>query len=90
MYTNRIIKDGMGGYVVSREDTVKQYKKSGNKWKKELKALKKQDTMIYSIANKPGSRHEIKNINKIQENLLRRVSAIVVILPVKIWTPIPC
>ena len=26
--TNWNIKDGMGGYVVSRTDTVKQYKKS--------------------------------------------------------------
>ena len=66
MRTNRTIKDGMGGYVRSRTDTVKQYKKSENKWKKGLKALKKQNKMLYSIANKSDLRCEIKKIKKIR------------------------
>ena len=39
--TNRTIKDGMGGSAEIRADTVKQYKKSEKKWKKELKDIKK-------------------------------------------------
>ena len=47
MHTNRTIKDGMGGSVGSRANTVKQYKKSENKWRKELKYFKKQK--IYAL-----------------------------------------
>ena len=56
----------MEGSVGSRADTVKQYKKSENKWKKELKALKNQNKMLYSIVKNSGSRIEIINIDKIQ------------------------
>ena len=52
MRTNRTIKDGMGGYVTIRDNTVKQYNKSENKWKKELKALKKQNNLLYIISKK--------------------------------------
>ena len=55
MLTNRTIYDGMGGSVGSRANTVKQYKKS-EKWKKELKSLRKQNKMLYTIVNKSGSR----------------------------------
>ena len=66
MRTNRTIKDGMGGYMGSRADTVKQYKKSEKKWKKELKCINKQKNMLYIIAKKAGSRREIKKIKKIR------------------------
>ena len=66
MCSNRTIKYGMGGYVVSRSDTVKQYKNYENKWKKELKYHKKKNKILYSISKKSGSRREIKKINKIQ------------------------
>ena len=66
MCTNRTIKDGMGGSVGSITDTVKQYKNSENKCKKDLKYLNKQNKMLYSIAKKSGSRHEINNIKKIR------------------------
>ena len=56
----------MLGSVVIRYDPVKQYKNSENKWKKELKSFNKQNKMLYSIANKSGSRHEIKNIKNIR------------------------
>ena len=52
MRTNRTIKDGMRGYVTIRDNTVKQYNKSENKWKKELKALKKQNNLLYIISKK--------------------------------------
>ena len=60
--TNRSIKYGLRGYMGNRTGAVKQYKKSENKWKKELKSLKKQNKMLYSIANKSLSRREIKDI----------------------------
>ena len=52
--------------MVSRDEAVKQYKKSENKWKKELKYLKKQNKILYSIANNSVSRCEIKKIKKIK------------------------
>ena len=39
--------------------------RSLEKWKKEPKALKKQDKILYSIYKKPGSRSEIENTKKI-------------------------
>ena len=39
--TNRNIKDGMGESVEIRSYTVKQYKKPENKYRKELKYIKK-------------------------------------------------
>ena len=68
MRTNRTINDGMGGSVVSRDDTMKQYKKSEKKWKKNLKALNNQSKIIYSIYNKYVLRHKIKNIKTIWKN----------------------
>ena len=56
----------MGGPLGSRSDAVKYYKKSKNKWKKYMKDLRKQNKILYSIANKSVSRHELKNINKIR------------------------
>ena len=41
MHTNRNIKDGMGGYLGSRADTVNHYYKYEKKWKKELKYIEK-------------------------------------------------
>ena len=41
MHTRRTIKDGMGGPMVNRNNYMQQYKKSENKWKKDLKAFKK-------------------------------------------------
>ena len=65
--TNRSIKDEIGGPVRIRTHAVQQHKKSENKWKKELKSLKKQNNMLYSIAKKLGSRREIQEINKIRK-----------------------
>ena len=63
---------------------MQQYKKSENKWKKELKDPKKQKRIIYSIAKKSGSRREINNINKIRENILRRLSSLPVMIGILI------
>ena len=65
--TNRSIKDGMGGPIGSRTHVVQQHKKSEKKWKKELKSLKKQNNMLYSIAKKLGSRREIQKIKKMRK-----------------------
>ena len=57
------IKYGMGGPIGSRNNAVQQHKKYEKKWKKDLKALKKQNKILYSITKKSGSRHEIQKIN---------------------------
>ena len=64
--TKQSINDGLVGTMVNRTDAVKQYQKSENKWKKDMKYLRKQNNMIYSIANKYGSRRDIKKINNIR------------------------
>ena len=63
--TKRSIKDGMGVSIGSSTHDVQQYKKSENKWKKELISLKKKNRVLYSIAKKSGSRREIQKIKKI-------------------------
>ena len=60
------VKDGLGGPMGSRAEAVKQWKKSESKWRKELKDLKKQNKTLFSIANKSGSRRELKKIKKIR------------------------
>ena len=72
--TNRTVKDRIGGYVGIRNDTVKQYKKSENKWKKYLKSLKKQNKMLYIISKKSGSRHEINMIKNIKAKASKKYS----------------
>ena len=56
MRTNWNIMDVIGGSMGSRADNVKQYKRSENKRKKELKALKKQKKKLYIIDKKSGLR----------------------------------
>ena len=53
---------------------MQHHNKSEKKWKKELKALNKQNKMLYSIAKKFGSRREIKNIKKIREKAYKMTS----------------
>ena len=57
----------MGGPIGSSNHVVKQHKKSENKWKKELKALKKQNKMIYSISKNSVSHREIQKIKNIRK-----------------------
>ena len=65
--TDRFIKDGMGGPAGSRNHAVQQHKKYEKKWKKKLKALKKQNKILYSISKESGSRREIQKIKKIRK-----------------------
>ena len=58
----------------SRTDSVKKYKKSENKWKKELKALNNQNKMLYIIAKKSGSSREIKKTKKIRAEASKKSS----------------
>ena len=58
------VKDGQVGPMGISYEAMKQWKKSENKWKKDLKAIKKQNNIIYSIAKNNGSRREIKKIQK--------------------------
>ena len=45
--TKRSIKDGMGGHIGRITNAVQQHKMYENKQKKELKALKKQNNILY-------------------------------------------
>ena len=60
------IRDGMVVPMVSWVESMKQYKNS-EKFKKELKYIKKQNKILYSISKKSGSRHEQKNIKNIKD-----------------------
>ena len=70
----RSIKEVLGGALGNRDDVVKHDKKSEHKWKKELKYLKKQNKILYSIAKKSGSRHELKKIKNIKANASKKCS----------------
>ena len=58
-------KDWLGGYLGNRADSVKKYKNSEQKWKKDLKSLKNQNKMLYIIAKESGSYRALKRIKKI-------------------------
>ena len=65
----------MGGPIGSRNPAAEQHKKSENKRKKELKALKKQNKMLYSIAKKSSSPREIKKIKKIRAEAIKETNS---------------
>ena len=65
-YEQKSIKDGLGVPLGSRSDDVKHYMNSENKWKKEVKDLKKQNKIIYIFSKKFCSRLELENIKKIR------------------------
>ena len=69
----KTINDVLGGPMGSRAESVTQYKRSESKWKKYIKAIKNQDKMLYSIANKSVSRREIKNIKKIRDKAFKNL-----------------
>ena len=58
--------------MVSRAEAVKQYKKSKIKLKKELKDIKKLKNVLFSIAKKSGSRHELNKIKNIKANTSKK------------------
>ena len=68
------IKEVLGGSLCNRADAVKHYKKYEHKWRKELKALKKQNEMLYRISNNSGSRHKLKRIKNIKAKACRKRS----------------
>ena len=65
------VKEVMGGYIGNRAESIKNYNKYEHKWKKELKALKKQNKMLYIISKKYSSRRKLKNINNIKAEASR-------------------
>ena len=60
------IKDRLGKYQGNRDYAVNHYKNSEHKWKKKMKALKKQNKILYRIAKKSVSRNELKKIKNIK------------------------
>ena len=58
--------------MVNRAESVKQYKNSKGKWKKDIKSLKNQNNLLYIISKKSGSRREIKKINNIRSKASKK------------------
>ena len=50
----KFIMDGLEGPLCSRADAVKQYNKSEQKWKKDMKALKKQNKIFIALPRSPA------------------------------------
>ena len=67
------IRCGLRGHLGSRSKVVKQYKKSQNKWKKDLKALNEKNKKVYSIFKKFGSCRELKKIKKIKSEAYKKL-----------------
>ena len=63
--TRNLSKDGLGGTLGNRYSSAKQYQKSDKKYKMEMKYIKKQNNIIFGMANLSDSRHELKKIKKI-------------------------
>ena len=63
---HKYIKKGLGVALGNRADAIKKYKNSEYKWKKYLKAIKKNNITIYSIAKKSSSSRELKKIKNIR------------------------
>ena len=57
-FDQNIINDGLVGSLGTRADDLKQYEKSKHKWKIYIKAIKKQNKLLYSIVNNCVSRSE--------------------------------
>ena len=70
------IKYVLRGPVGSRYKSVKKYKKSKYKWKKDLKSLRKKNKILYRIAKKSGSRRELKISRRSRLSLLRSATII--------------
>ena len=67
---------------------MKQYKKSKNKFKKELKDLKKQNQMLYSIYKKSGLHRKLKNKGISSQRLPISAAILEVTLPAMNHIPI--
>ena len=59
------VKEGLGEILGNRYTAVNQYQKYENKWRRELKSLKKYNKILFSMAKRLGSRCELKNIKNI-------------------------
>ena len=64
----------MGEAQGNMDDAVNNDHKTEKKWKRDLKYLKKKNKMIFSMANKSVSCHEIKKIKKIKSKSSRKRS----------------
>ena len=68
------IKEVLLGSLYNRKVDAKQYKKYEHKWKKDMKAPNKQNKMIYGIAKKSRSRHELKKNKKFKSKDFKKCS----------------
>ena len=85
-----IVHQGRTGRALGdRDSAVNHYKKSEQKWKKYLKALKKQNKILYSISKKSGLRRELKDIKISRPRLPRSAATLAATLPAVTWFLIP-
>ena len=56
----------------NRADAVKHYQKTENKWKRELKNIRKQNTTLFSMAKLLGSLLELKKINNTHSKVSKK------------------
>ena len=68
------IKDGLGVPLGNRANFVNHYQKTEKKWRREMKTLKKQKNMLFTMADKSVSCHEIKKINKMNFKVSKKLS----------------
>ena len=64
-YDQESIKEGLGRSLGNRNYVVKKLQKSKNKWKRELRSLKKQDKILYSTAKRSRICRDMKKTKKI-------------------------
>ena len=63
---HKSVTDGLGVPLGNRANSVNHYQKTEDNWKKDMKALKKQNKMLLIMAKKYGLRREIKKVKKIK------------------------
>ena len=56
------IKDGLGGSLCNRADSVNHYKSSKQKWKRVIKALKNQNEVLFIMIKRSDSHRGLNNI----------------------------
>ena len=70
------MKEIFGSTLGNRDTDVKKYHKAEKNWKMELKAIKKQNKMIFSMAKRLGSCRELKKIHTKANKQIHSISNI--------------
>ena len=62
---------GLGGNLGNRDAAVKQFNTAGKKWKRDLKSLKRQNKILYSMVKHTGFHRELKKIKSIRDKIAK-------------------